>query len=485
MTILILDVGTSSIRALLFDDMGRLLPDPDAIVSQPHQWETEPPGAAVFDFNLLQTHVEAVIDRVLLHPAAAALRGIGMATLVGNVVALDAAGQAISPIYTYADTRSSDDKDLLRGEINVADSWQRTGCPLHTAYLPARLRWLRRTQPLLFEQTACWADLGSALMGHWYGEIRTSYSVASWSGIFNRQERTWDSEWMSRCHIDTQKLPTLTDYDQPLRHLRPVYAARWPQLERVPFFLAVGDGAANNVGCGCVRPGQIALTVGTTAALRTVSQQALPVVPPGLWSYSITTQDHLIGGATTEGGGLFRWARDVFALPDRATLEAALLASPADAHGLTVIPTFAGERSPGWAADAVGTIHGLRLSTSPVEIVQALIEAVALRLALIAEQLTNGLTEPAKIVASGGALESSPAWAQIITNALNQPVQFTEERELTARGVALLVRHALDSTPLDADPPQIVRVLAPQPAQTERLSRARERQVQLYQQFYP
>ena len=103
MTVLVLDIGSSSVRALLFDDQAR--PIPDALVARPYQIMTEPPGAATLDAETLRDHVESAIDQILQHPAAATIRVVGMDTLVGNVVGVDAHNHALTPIYPYADTR--------------------------------------------------------------------------------------------------------------------------------------------------------------------------------------------------------------------------------------------------------------------------------------------------------------------------------------------------------------------------------------------
>ncbi|MCP6467902.1 FGGY-family carbohydrate kinase, partial [Klebsiella pneumoniae] len=88
-------------------------------------------------------------------------------------------------------------------------------------------------------------------------------------------------------------------------------------------------------------------------------------------------------------------------------------------HGLTVLPLFAGERSPNYRADATGTIHGLRLDTAPLDILHALIEAVALRLRVIFDLMGR----PGEFVlAGGGALSQSPAWTQITADALGIPL---------------------------------------------------------------
>ena len=224
--------------------------------------------------------------------------------------------------------------------------------------------------------------------------------------------------------------------------------------------------------------GQIALSLGTTAALRTVSTEKLPPVPRGLWSYRITADLHLIGGATSEGGNIFEWARQTLALPDDAEQQLAQRAP--DAHGLTFLPLLAGERSPGWAAGATGVIDGLRLSTTPLDILQAALEGVALRLALIAEQLGGDQA----VVASGRALEASRAWAQMIANALNRPLNLTGESEITARGTAILALAVLDERALADYPLHITATIDPQPAAVDALRAARARQVALYGKFY-
>jgi gluconokinase len=201
-------------------------------------------------------------------------------------------------------------------------------------------------------------------------------------------------------------------------------------------------------------------------------------VPRGLWSYRIRADLHLIGGATSEGGSIFEWVRNTVRLPDDA--EEQLRAAPPDSHGLTFLPLLAGERSPGWAADATGVIDGLRLSTTPLDILQAALEGVALRLALIDEQLGDDQA----VIVSGRALVASPAWAQMIANALDRPLMFSNEREITARGTAILALSALDSRPLSDFPLEITHTVEPQPQAVPVMRAARARQEALYAKFY-
>ncbi|MDX1521215.1 MAG: FGGY-family carbohydrate kinase, partial [Anaerolineae bacterium] len=173
--------------------------------------------------------------------------------------------------------------------------------------------------------------------------------------------------------------------------------------------------------------------VGTTAAVRMVTTAKNPAVPDGLWGYRVDAGHHLLGGATSEGGNIFRWVTDTLNLTG-LDVEGHLSRAQPDGHGLTVLPLLAGERSPGWASHATGTITGLRLSTTPLDLMQAALEGVALRLGIIADQLGPLVEAGAAVYAGGGAVTASPAWTQIITNALNRPFHLVAETKATARG---------------------------------------------------
>src|SRR5204863_9275762 len=132
----------------------------------------------------------------------------------------------------------------------------------------------------------------------------------------------WDDELVRHLGVAPEALGALADYDQSLRGLVPAYASRWPALRDVPFFLAVGDGAAANVGSGCVSPERVALTVGTSGAMRVVLPEATPAVPPGLWAYKVGAAETLLGGALNDGGSVFAWASSALSLPPAEEIDA-------------------------------------------------------------------------------------------------------------------------------------------------------------------
>ncbi len=285
-----------------------------------------------------------------------------------------------------------------------------------------------------------------------------SYSVASWSGLLNRANLKWDDISLNHTHYTAENFPELADYQQVQRGLSGEYRQRWQILADKPFYIAIGDGASAQLGSGAIDASTATLSVGTTAAIRKVSTEALPPVPAGAWSYRITAEHHLIGGALSEGGNIFAWAMDTLSL-DKVDIESELAKRQPAEHGLTVLPLLNGERSPNWRGNACGTIHGLRLNTTPIDILHAMLESVALRLAIVAEQLD--LSADVRLMASGGALQKSPAWTQIIADALGCAVHLLDEDEVTALGVAQMVWCAENELPLRGANPKIADVYQP------------------------
>jgi gluconokinase len=488
--ILALDIGTSSARALLYDARAQLIPE--GMVQLATQMETSREGGATFDAEALFATVVGAIDQLLQQsgPLTADIAAVTCDTFVGNVLGMRADGAPLTPIFTYADTRSAPDAEQLRQELGpdgCAEAHDRTGTLIHTSYLPARLRWLARTQPDLLRDVRHWLSFGEYLLYRLTGQRTASYSVASWSGLLNRRTLTWDADWLAQLPVTEAQLSPLVDINQPLIGLAPEWAARWPALADSPWLPAIGDGAAANLGSGCDHPDRVALTVGTTGAMRVVLDPAIDRVPAGLWLYRVDRRRGLLGGATTEGGNLYAWLQDTLHLPPAGQLEAQLVALPPARHGLTVLPFVAGERAPGWNDKARASLIGFNLNTEPIHIVQASLEAIAYRFALIYARIANHLPPSAtrSIIASGGGLLSSPAWLQIFADVLNQPILALAEKEITSRGIALLGLEQIGALRQMADlPPATDRQYLPNPTAHAAHREAIERQVQYYEQLY-
>ncbi len=408
--ILSIDIGTSAVKILFFDTMGR------AVEGNQYRREvalrTSRDGASEAAPDELVDIVWQGIDAVLAKggPLNAKIAGVALCTFVGNIMGVDRNAIPLTPVFTYADTRAEDEAVRLRTEFDENEIHDRTGCHLHSSYLPARFRWLANSCSDVFHQVDRWLSIGEYIEFVLFGETSVSYSVASWSGLLNRHQLVWDEPLLKKLSVDIARLSPLVDINSPKQGLRRNFASRWPALKNLPWLPAVGDGAAANIGSGCISPSRVALTMGSTTAIRAVVEQPIHHVPSGLWCYRIDGRRSLPGGALSEGGSLFAWMKNTLRMTDTSQFEAALNSLVPDGHGLTVLPFLTGERSPGWRGHARATIHGISQATTPFDILQAGMEAVACRIALVFKKLAKLLPDDLQIVAGGGAIHNSPAW---------------------------------------------------------------------------
>jgi gluconokinase len=285
---------------------------------------------------------------------------------------------------------------------------------------------------------ACWQSFSDLLFQRFFGHIETSVSMASGTGLLNRFTCEWDQLLTEKLGLSVDALPNIAPERETFDDLLPNFARRWPQLAGARWALAIGDGAANNVGAGCVSSDRIALMIGTSGAMRLLLEGKPPErLESGLWCYRLDRNRPVVGGALSDGGGLYAWLINALKVgSDLKKIESELSAMLPDQHGLTLMPFWTGERSTGWHEDARGAILGLTLHTRPVEILRAAMEAIAYRFALITEALTRSAPD-ASIIASGGALNASPTWTQILSDVIGRPLILSVATEASSRGAAL------------------------------------------------
>ncbi len=476
--ILTLDVGTSSARTAIYDVAGARQ-DWGAGVRR-YEPTLSAEGGATLDPEALFRVVTELIDATLRQagPRAEELVCVASAAFWHSLLGLDEAGEPCTPIYLWMDGRAHHAAARLRMELDERQVHARTGCVLHASYLPAKLRWLREAP------VHRWVSFSEFLLERLFGEAPISVSMASATGLFDQHRCDWDEEVLSASGVRRRQLPRLAGEGEVLSGLRTPWRERWPPLASLPWLPCLGDGAASNVGAGCTTASRAALMVGTSVALRVLWRTPKVVIPWGVWGYRLDRQRLCLGGSMNDGGNLFSWLRTTLRLPEGAELERALSLLPPDAHGLTLLPLWGGERSPSWAGDAHGAISGLGLHTSAIEIARAALEGVALRCMELELRLSEAVPGVEQVVATGGGLLSSPAWLQIMADALGRELIASAEREASSRGAALFALERLGLLPggLEAVPPPDGARYAADPRSHQSYLAAGERQRALYRQ---
>ena len=352
-----------------------------------------------------------------------------------SLVPVDANDRPLTPVLTWRDVAGSPpplDPDAYH---------RRTGCFLHPAFWPAKLTRLAAEGI----DAARYLSFGDYLLLHLAGEVRTSVSTASGTGLYDPNRLDWDEETLTALGLERDRLPPVSD--------DPV-AGVWPP---------VGDGACSNLGTGCVTPDRAAVMVGTSAAARILRTERSVEPRPGLFLYRLDGGRFCEGGALSDGGNLHAWLLRTLAGVDTAGIAD----RPPAAHGVRFLPFLGGERSLGWDPDRRGAIEGLTFATTAADIAQAALEGVCYQLADVLDAI-GGVTS---VVATGAGLLANPGWLQVLADVLGQPVEVSGVAEGSARGAALI---ALERVGLPVPEAPIARVVEPRLDRHERYLHVRQ-----------
>lgn len=444
----------------------------------PYQIQTTPDGGAEIDPEQLAGLAIDCLDEVHRQAEAAGFRVVAVASSAfwHSFCGVGEDRKPTLPILHLLDTRSA-------AEVpRVPDTHARTGCVAHSSYWPAKLLWLERNRPSEFKATRRWLSFPEYLFEKLFGRARVSTSMASATGLWNQKDNDYDDATLAALPIRREQLAIPAEMDQPECELLPEYRKMWPAFAGAAWFPALGDGAANHIGSGCLRPDQFSLMVGTTGAMRVLVPE-VGEIPPGLWCYRLDRNRLLIGGALSNGGDVYAWLKRTLAFPK--DVEARLENAAPGSHGLTVLPFLAGERSPYWRSDLRGVITGLTLATDPFHILHASLESIALRFREIYGALTPRVGVPAEVIASGGALLRSPGWTQMMADVLGRPVLASTEPEASSRGAALYALERLGAIPsLDALPASTGGLFSPHAKLGQVYQRLLEEQRELYRKLF-
>ncbi len=453
--VLAFDIGTSSLRTALFDAQGQRLPKTTA--QQTYPLHTDTSGKAILKpQDLLRAATACLEETLTVYRRTAALKkrpiaAVGASCFWHSLIGLDATGakgKAITPVYTWADSRCKADAEQLRAKAGAEKgAHRRTGAMLRASFWTPKLVWLRRTEPKLFRRVALWVSPAEWLYRQFAEGVKCSYSMASGTGLLAYRAKKWDAAMLKLAGLRANQLPPLGDEPGALL---PTLAKKYPELVNAAWVPGIGDGAASNLGSGATKPGVAAINVGTSAAIRVLvdtSKHPQQNAAFGLFAYRLSEHQGLMGGAVSNAGNLRQWCLRELRLDDHpAKIEKALSNRPLPEHGLRVLPFWVSERAPTWNEHLRGAILGLTSASTALDILQATTEAVYLRLASIARLLEKSQGRKLRYLVSGG-IQKSPASLQRLADILGAPVEAASEAEASVRGGALFALQAVSLKP--------------------------------------
>jgi gluconokinase len=446
-----IDIGTGSTKAVLFTPQGQAV----CRHTVPYPLHRPTPATAEQDpieiFSAVITTVKRVMDKSQIEPTQ--LVGLSFSAAMHSLLAVDGDGSLLSQSITWADNRSAKWAGYIKQQHHGHEIYLRTGTPIHPMSPLVKLVWLRNEHPELFEQTGKFISIKEYIFYRFFQQYVVDYSIASATGLLNLQQLDWDKQALELAGITKAQLSELVPTTHQLKPLQPDLAQEMGILPDTPIVIGANDGVLSNLGVAAISPEIVAVTVGTSGAIRAMVGQPMTDPQERLFCYILTEKQWIVGGAVNNGGIALRWVRDQ--LTDTEVRAAQRLGKdpyelitmlaetvPPGAEGLLFHPYLLGERSPLWDANARASFFGLNFNHNKAHLVRAVLEGIVLNLCLVLQALEQFVGQTQRIQATGG-FARSPLWRQMMADVFEREVSVPQQYESSCLGAAVLGLYAL------------------------------------------
>ncbi|TFB24442.1 gluconate kinase [Filobacillus milosensis] len=441
-----LDIGTTSSKAILFQRDGTVAAEneqPYPILHPNNGWAEQSPT------QIEDSTIEAV-RQVTQSINRTELIGIGLSTAMHSLICINKNGQALSNAIIWADSRSSDESSILnRKHPNIYLS---TGTPLHPMSPLAKLVWMKNNDVKPYHEADYFVSVKEYLLYRWFGEKIVDYSMAAATGLFNIHDLKWDQQALVQAGIEEQRLFEPVSPFTKITKMNPNIADKMGISNHTPLVIGGSDGPLANLGIGAINPGETAITIGTSGAIRQFSDQPLLDEKQEVFSYSFTDNLWITGGPTNNGGIVMKWVQDLlsgdgkqYSVDDLNQLAGKV--SPG-AEQLLFLPYLNGERAPFWDANAKGSYIGLQPRHQKEHLIRASMEGVIFSIYHIGHALERLGNQHDVIYASGGFARSS-LWLQILADTFGKPVKIPASHQSSAWGAAWVGLMAIEGYKLE------------------------------------
>jgi gluconokinase len=401
------------------------------------------PGWEVQDPDVMSAAALGALAECVTRAEGASILGVSVGTAMHGLIGLDARLRPLTPLLTWADSRSAPQAAALRRQGVAQQLHRRSGTPVHPMSPLTKLMWFAEHEPELTSRVRAWVGLKDYVLHALTGTLVTELSSASGTGLLDLHRRTWDLEALELAGVTLEQMPPVLP-TTALLGLAKSAASQVGLPRSTPVVVGAGDGPLGNVGTGALDPGVAGLSIGTSGAVRMLVD--VPVVDPHgrLFCYAVTESCWAIGGAISNGGTVIRWAGEVFGSemegprgkPPDAKLLALGTSVPAGSDGLVMLPYLLAERAPLWDPTLTGAFLGVRRRHTRGHFVRAAVEGVALQLSTIVDELDD--IQPVTSVRATGGVFRSDLWRHVVAAVLDRPLIVTDGAEGSALGAAAL-----------------------------------------------
>lgn len=440
------DVGTSSLKAVVYDHRGRVL----KVAVRRYAYTAPEPGWAEGDPEAWwQAFCDATQELGQSGLALDRIEAIAFTGQMHSAVFLDAECQVVPPTILWLDRRAGQETEELQKLLGLPPY------QLNSTYTLPKLLWLRRHRPDILARVRKILWPKDFLRFRLSGVVNTDLTECGGAALLDWQTQTWALDRLALTGLDADVLPTILPAEAIVGVPLPDVAADLGLNPDARVINGVGDVAAL-IGGAPPQPGRVVCSLGSSSMVfMALAPEQRPNDCAGrLYVYPFLPPYRLAGGVSSTTGASLTWIYEQVRhnLGPEMTFEGAArsaLEVPPGSDGVVFIPYLAGERSPYWSDEIRAGFYGLRLAHDGRHLMRAAMEGVAYSLRHLLD-IYGEMSLPVEELALAGGGTKTPGLAQIIADVCDRDVAIYAEEETVTRVLFALSRQALHGVEMSA-----------------------------------
>lgn len=429
-----IDLGTSSVKLLLMDELGAIHQQ----VTREYPLEFPHPGWSQQAPEDWKDAVLSGLQELTANCDKRQIAGIGTGGQMHGLVVLDRDDNVIRPAILWNDGRTAAQVDYLNEVIGKQTLSERTANIAFAGFTAPKILWMRENEPENFARIA-----KIMLPKDYVNYILTGvhccdYSDASGMLLLDVAHKRWSKEMLDLCGITEAQMPALYESYETVGTLRPEIAQLLGFPENVKVCAGAGDNAAAAVGTGVVGDGGCNISLGTSGTVFISSKQFGVDPNNALHAFAHADGGYHLMGCMLSAASCNKWLMDdILRTKDYAGEQAPITDEKLGTNHVYFLPYLMGERSPINDTNARGTFIGMSMDTSRADMTQAVLEGVAFAIRDSVEVAKSlGIPLTSSMLCGGGA--KSPLWRRILANVLNMPLTIPASEQGPGMGGAML-----------------------------------------------
>ena len=429
-----IDLGTSSVKLLLMDELGVIHQQ----VTREYPLEFPHPGWSQQAPEDWKDAVLSGLQELTANCDKRQIAGIGTGGQMHGLVVLDRDDNVIRPAILWNDGRTAAQVDYLNDVIGKQKLSAWTANIAFAGFTAPKILWMRENEPENFARIA-----KIMLPKDYVNYILTGvhccdYSDASGMLLLDVAHKRWSKEMLDLCGITEAQMPALFESYETVGTLRPEIAQLLGFPENVKVCAGAGDNAAAAVGTGVVGDGGCNISLGTSGTVFISSKQFGVDPNNALHAFAHADGGYHLMGCMLSAASCNKWLMDdILRTKDYAGEQAPITDEKLGTNHVYFLPYLMGERSPINDTNARGAFIGMSMDTSRADMTQAVLEGVAFAIRDSVEVAKSlGIPLTSSMLCGGGA--KSPLWRRILANVLNMPLTIPASEQGPGMGGAML-----------------------------------------------